>query len=267
VVGQRHREHDCVSRYAYALIEDPPSGTAYESIDINNRGEIVGWYNDAQGFTTTGFSRSRNGRFAGIDVPGSQVTAPFKINDRRQVVGIYVDAGGILHGFLWDDGDFTTIDVRGAAATAVYDINNRGQMVGSYVDAAGGYHGFLRDRSGAVNTLPDAPGADATMGGTLPVSINDRGHIVGGANDARGGSRGFLLERGAYTMIDGSGDATYTRALDINNRGEIVGDYGTRPSAGARSSRVDSADRRAGSGLLDRLGASLPTGRATRANA
>jgi uncharacterized membrane protein len=264
VVGQRHREHDCVSRYA--LIEDPPSGTAYETIDINNRGEIVGWYNDAQGFTTTGFLRSRNGRFAGIDVPGSQVTAPFKINDRRQVVGIYVDAGGILQRLLV--GRRRLHDHRCPWRRGNRGLRHQqlGQMVGSYFDAAGGYHGFLRDRSGAVNTLPDAPGADTTMGGTLPVSINDRGQIVGGANDARGGSRGFLLERGAYTMIDGSGDATYTRALDINNRGEIVGDYGTRPSAGARSSRGDSADRRAGSGLLDRLGASLPTRRATRAN-
>jgi len=32
-------------------------------------------------------------------------------------------------------------------------------------------------------------------------------------------------------MFKGTRKAIYTRALDINNRGQIVGDYGTRPSA------------------------------------
>ena len=225
----RHFVRDRKGRYT--LIADPPSGSGYEVLDINNRGEIVGFFNDAQGNTTTGFLRSKRGRFRTIDVPGSEVTAAFKINDRRQVVGLYIDSGGKAHGFLWDDGAFTAIDVPGAESTAVYGINNRGQMVGSYRDAAGAFHAFLRARSGAVTTLPEAPGADPMMGGTVPSSINDRGQIAGGASDARGGSRGFLLERGVYRMFDGSRDATYTRALDISNRGRIVGDYGTRPSA------------------------------------
>jgi probable HAF family extracellular repeat protein len=77
------------------------------------------------------------------------VTGPLKINDRRQVVGIYVDEAGSVHGFLWDDGEFSTIDVPRATGTAVLGINNRGQMVGSYIDADGAYHGFLRERNGA----------------------------------------------------------------------------------------------------------------------
>jgi uncharacterized membrane protein len=242
----------------YTIIDDPPGtsgdGLSYEAVDINNRGEIVGFYNDAGGATTTGFLRTRRGRFVDIVVPGSVVTGPLKINDRRQVVGVYLDADampnpngtlpqGALHGFLWDDGDFKTIDVPGAATTAVLGINDRGQMVGSYIDAEGAYHGFLRDPKGAVTTLPEASGADPASGGTQPASINERGQIVGLAYDARGGSRGFLLEGGRFRPIDGRG-ATYTRALDINNRAQIVGDYGTKPPAGARSLTA----RRAGLG-------------------
>ena len=142
----------------FTEIEDPPGGTKRdEYVDINNRGEIVGFYNDDQGFTTTGFLRTRRGRFVYINVPGSQVTGPLKIDDRRQIVGVYADAEGGVHGFRWDDGEFTTIDVTSAAATVVFGINNRGQTVGSSIDAQGAYHGFLRDRHGAVTTL--APGA------------------------------------------------------------------------------------------------------------
>jgi probable HAF family extracellular repeat protein len=253
----RHFVRD--KRGRYTALEEPsdgPDGRASdEYVDINNRGEIVGFYNDQQGSTTTGFLRTRKGRFVDIDVPGSQVTGPLKINDRRQVVGIYVDADGepnpdgtappgVVHGFLWDDGHVETVDVPGAAVTLPIGINDRGHIVGSYVDADGAYHGFVRDRSGHVTTLPEAPGAEPTAGGTQPTSINDRGQIVGLAYDARGGSRAFLYERGRFSLFDGTPDAVYTRALDVNNRGQIVGDYGTAPTgeldAGARGSRSDS---------------------------
>jgi probable HAF family extracellular repeat protein len=222
-----------------------PPGQSDELVDINNRDQIVGYYNDDQGATTTGFLRTRKGRFVDIEVPGSQVTGPLKINDRRQVVGLYLDADaqpnpdgsvppGAFHGFVWDDGEYETIDVPGAAATFVLGISDRGRMVGSYIDADGAYHGFLRTRKGAVRTLPEAPGAVPEMGGTQPAAVNDRGQIVGLAYEADGGSSAFLFEDGAFRSIDGP-DAVYTRALDINSRGQIVGEYGTKPPAAARA--------------------------------
>jgi hypothetical protein len=239
----RHFVRD--QRGRFTIIADPP-GTrsddlSYETTDINNRGQIVGFYNDDRGFTTTGFLRTKRGRFVDINVPGSQLTGPFKVNDRRQVVGIYVDAAGALHGFRWEDGEYETIDVPGATATAVLGVNNRGQMVGSYIDAAGAYHGFLRHRGGDVTTLPEAPGAAPTAGGTQPVGVNDQGQIIGLAYDSEGGSRGFLYERGRFRMIAGPA-ATFTRGLDINNRRQIVGDYGTKPPLTARSSRAGRVD-------------------------
>jgi uncharacterized membrane protein len=250
----RHFLRDRKGRYT--KLEDPPGGSDFdEYVDINNRGDIVGFYNDDQGVTTTAFLRTRKGRFVDIRVPGAQLTGVLKINERRQVVGLYIAAGaepGAIHGFVWDDGRYTTVDVPGAAGTAVLGINNRGEMVGSYIDREGRYHGFRRDRRGAVTTLPEAPGADPTMGGTQPVAINDRGRIVGLAYDAQGGSRGFQLRRGELTPIDAAPDAVFTRPLDINNQGHIVGDYGTRPNSRSSWCMVPGVTITAGTASLHR---------------
>ena len=129
----RHFVRDRGGRFT--RLEDPPGGSdSDEYVDINNRGEIVGFYNDDQGVTTNAFLRTRKGRFVDIRVPGAQVTGALKINDRRQVVGLYVDAGaqsgpdgtmrpGAIHGFVWHDGDFKTIDVP--APATFLGINNR----------------------------------------------------------------------------------------------------------------------------------------------
>ena len=87
----RHFVRDHKGRFT--KLEDPPGGSdADEYVDINNRGDIVGFYNDDQGATTTAFLRTRKGRFVDLQVPGAQLTGALKINDRRQVVGLYVDA-------------------------------------------------------------------------------------------------------------------------------------------------------------------------------
>ena len=76
------------------------------------------------------------------------------INDRGQVVGLYIDsfdnrAIGHLHGFFYSGGVFTTIDVPSAtgATTWTYGhgINNKGQVAGYYWDGVNiGYsHGFV----------------------------------------------------------------------------------------------------------------------------
>jgi probable HAF family extracellular repeat protein len=225
----RHFVLDRLGRFTtIAPPRQRPPGMFDELVDINNRGEIVGFYNDDQGATTTSFLRTRNGRYVDIRYPGAQVTGVLKINDRRQAVGIYVDDTGV-HGLLWNNGRYRTVDVPDAATTVPTGINNRGQIVGSTIDKDGAYHGFVRDPDGDVTTLPEAPGSDPAGGGTQPASINDRGQIVGLAYDANGGSRAFRFERGRYTMYDGP-KATYTRALDVNNYGRIVGDYGTKPA-------------------------------------
>jgi hypothetical protein len=73
-----------------------------------------------------------SGDFTTIDPPGASgaLTTATGINDREQIVGYYLDAGGTLHGFLRDKkGVVTTIDHPDAPlGTVALDINNRGQI-------------------------------------------------------------------------------------------------------------------------------------------
>jgi uncharacterized membrane protein len=71
---------------------------------LNERGDIVGKYCDASpcligpigahGFAIT------DGNLTTINVPGALGTGAFGINARREVVGGYYDAGGVLHAYV-----------------------------------------------------------------------------------------------------------------------------------------------------------------------
>jgi hypothetical protein len=219
----------------YRIVDPPGSSPDEEVVDINNRGELVGFVDDNGENTvgTRGFLRTRGGRYVTIAVPGAASTLALKANDRSQVAGSYIDRAPTgttppVHGFVWHDGEVTTIDHPDAAnGTFVFGINDRGDTVGFYDDAAGNFHGFLRDRRGRIESV-DAPGAEL---GTQPAAINDRGETVGAAVNADGSTDAFRRDRtGRFTIIEAPGEATYTRALDINDRGDIVGDYDTEPA-------------------------------------
>jgi uncharacterized membrane protein len=66
-----------------------------------------------------------------LDGPGAAGTQLHGINDRGQIVGIFEDSAGTLHGLRLDGADATTIEAPGARPhTTAYDINERGQIVG-----------------------------------------------------------------------------------------------------------------------------------------
>ena len=81
--------------------------------------------------------------FTTIDVPGSDLTDARGINDAGQIVGMFRDGLGGVHGFLLNEGTFMTIDGPGNVQfTEAFGINNAGQIVGTFADDTG-VHGFL----------------------------------------------------------------------------------------------------------------------------
>jgi uncharacterized membrane protein len=70
--------------------------------------------------------------FETISVPGSRLTAPQGINPAGDIVGQFVDADFVTHGFLLHEGVFTSIDFPGADATSARGIGPGGEIVGTY---------------------------------------------------------------------------------------------------------------------------------------
>jgi probable HAF family extracellular repeat protein len=229
---------------------DVPGAKGTEAVKLNDRGQAVGEYsqdtpivNDSANPRDYLWDR---GRVTTIEIPGADPvrTEPTGVNNRGQVVGPYLDRGGIVHGFLWDKGRITTIDLPGATSTSPTAINDRGQVLGVYTDAAGAFHGFVLSRGRLVSF--DAPGNAAFM---FPLDINNRGQIVGyTVHDpvTLAGARGFLLPKGARgpaTPISLPG-APRTIATGINDQGQIVGFY-ENPDVAAPSSSAPPMGRMA----------------------
>jgi uncharacterized membrane protein len=120
------------------------------------------------------------------DANGPGGTVAFGINDGGQIVGDYLDMGGVRHGFLRDSaGNYTTLDPPGSSLTVAEGINNSGVIVGLYFDGSK-QHGFVL--SGGMYTPINIPGAMSTEIN----SINAKGQIVGQYNDKAGTMHGFV---------------------------------------------------------------------------
>ena len=86
-----------MSRDVYTTLDAPGSDGGFTVAQgINNRGQIVGLYTDADG-TSHGFVLS-DGDYTTIDVLGSLWTEVYSMNAKDEIVGAYEDEDGI-HGF------------------------------------------------------------------------------------------------------------------------------------------------------------------------
>jgi uncharacterized membrane protein len=136
-------------------------------------------------------------RFIKIHVPKSIETEANGINARGDIVGSYIDADGVHHGFLLRKGVFTTIDVPGAAETwAARGINARGDIVGNFDEADYiAQHGH--QLSNGQFTQIDYPGSSATV----VERINNAGDITGTWFDALGNVSGFIRRDGKFHNV------------------------------------------------------------------
>ena len=193
--------------------------------DINNAGTIVGYYLDSSA-VHHGFVREPNGAFTVLDAPGAgagmgppsmghpelmtrQGTVASGLNDQGTIVGYFMDAKNVHHGFFFNNrGIFIAFDVPGSGGTSPQSINNSGEITGTYNDPPrvpdngrdrrfwpGPSHGFLRDANGKFTDC-DLPSDDASE----PQTVDDSGTIVGSYSLNR---NGFVRDAGGTFAMFG----------------------------------------------------------------
>ena len=134
---------------------------------------------------------------------------PTGINNEGQVVGYFYNSSG-KHGFLYSNGVYTTLDDPLGTNTALQGINDLGQIIGSYDDTNSTLQGFLYS-NGVYTTLTGPSG-----GPFVPSGINDSGQMIDG---------NLIYSNGSFTTFSDPMATGFTRAMGINNDGQVVGYY------------------------------------------
>ena len=155
-----------------------------------------------------------------FDYPGTgNQTLPQKINERGDIVGIFIDSLGVTRAFVrFSDGSFSApiVDPNDTVGvTRGRGINNLGTVCGEYIGSDGNDHSYFL--SGGTFTEYDVPGALQTN----LLSINEPGELTGGFDDGSGIFQGFVDRRGTITSFSVPG-AFLTLAFDINNSNRLV---------------------------------------------
>lgn len=172
-----------------------PGAVATHAYALNDRDVVVGGYDhDPNQFgilTTSAFAWSKGDGYLGFDAPGAAgLTIAWGVNRSGTIVGVYMDASSIYHGFVRaSDGTVRTVDVDGSPYTQLMGINTRGDIVGFYQDPADYIlKGFVLHADGEFVAVSPADAAN----GSYPYRITDDGRIVGWYMDANDRTIGFL---------------------------------------------------------------------------
>ncbi|HEY4044028.1 MAG TPA: hypothetical protein VGM32_19585 [Rhodopila sp.] len=116
---------------------------------INNKGDIGGFVSNSAGDTS--FIQAHNGNIQFLAGPsGATSVQALGVNDFDDVVGVYTDNLGAMHGFLFNEvkNMYITIDdpnaVTGSGSMTVANgTNDKGQITGFYLDSPGNTDGML----------------------------------------------------------------------------------------------------------------------------
>jgi hypothetical protein len=201
-----------------------PGALQTDCTGINDAGEIVGWYENANkeyyGFTDI------NGTFQTNDFVFSS-----GVSSTGSYVGYYYAPGtancdGVTnttcYGYLAtpQSDTLTLVQVENAESTDTFGINDSNLISGFYINSTGTVHGMIL--SGSTVTNIDDP--KAQTGTTFCEGINSAGDTVGQYTNSANAASGFLYSNGIYSDIFYPGGVD-TYAYGINDSGTITGIY------------------------------------------
>jgi uncharacterized membrane protein len=185
-------------------------GLDFWGSDINNKGEVCGYY---------GYLFKDGEKINLYDSSDGYGVYGEAINDSSKITGYTYGKGEPHHAYIWDNYEFTILESPPGHSWG-FDINNKGEVAGQlskypcWWDIEGNIH--LVDFEGRYDGTARA--------------INDNSQLVGGLAIADSGRFAFLSENDEVVilndyLLEDSEWESLQRALDINNKGQIIG-YG-----------------------------------------
>ena len=197
---------------------DVPDSLAFGFYGLNNAGQTVGFYQDAN--EVSHGVVVQDGELTQFDFPGAAETEIFGVSESGLLIGDIFDADGAIHGFVGSE----QFDVPGAVITYADDMNAAGILVGSYVDADGVYHGYMRHADGSFTTF-DFPGMLSNLEYLFVNAINDAGVIVFRAKEFDSLERTYIrIPSGELKELKFPGSVAAV-GRDIDREGRVVGYY------------------------------------------
>jgi len=204
-------------RFADGTFSDPivyPNSQSTYLSDINNTGTMCGSY-------------ILDGTYHGFFLSGSTFTN-FDLHTPNTLLRGVNDAGNfsgttIDQAFVSIDGTLTMFAIPRQAIIDAYGINSSNQVVGGAV-AVHGYeieYSFLRGANGKLIWPIQAPG----FRNTGMFGVDDKGRMVGFVKNLDAPTQAVFLRashRFAFFVYPG---AIFTEFNDINNNGQICGNY------------------------------------------
>ena len=207
--------------YSFVNIDYPQSNTISQPLGINDKGQIVGWWQDLSTGALHGYFYDGS-TYTTLDYPGGGNTEAVGINNNGVISGLYYTSNSGPYGFIYDNGTFTQLSYPGSPSADGQGINNHDDVVGFY----GNYYSFVYANGGYTSF--GYPGAEVTFGH----GINDSGLIAGHYQLVNAGEPyGFFDNGGTFTSIDYP-DSYENFAYGINNSNVVVG-YAALNSTGA----------------------------------
>lgn len=209
-----------------------PGGRESWASGLNNRGQVIGWSNLAEG--GTGAFLWEDGVMTDLGTLGGTYSQALLINDAGQVAGISLTALGELRAFIWADGHMTELraGTDGSPCNChdfVSDMNASGQVVGielRILPNGGIVHDAILWENGN-RTIIAVGDADSSY---FPLQINDRGEVSGEHVFPHlfEGTVPFFWRDGSFEEWDLGGFGLSAAAM--NQDGQVVGEW--KSSAG-----------------------------------
>jgi probable HAF family extracellular repeat protein len=222
---------------------DHPKAVSTWLFGINDAGQIVGYYTDADGGVHAFLRTVDDEQVTDFDHPDAgNVTAAFTINNAGEIVGLYYDAE--TRGVAPGEGPVPERGVRGYLRSADgekfinlehpdgdgnvigFGSNDAGQLAGTYftTDETGAVrmHGAVWSAEGQPETTFNHPEG---VGGTLANDINDARQLCGQYIDAEQVARAYVWSIGtdSFSDITDLANEGGTCGNALNERGEVTG--------------------------------------------